>query len=66
MARAFGLDAIDLGASNTPGEDIAKAVQTPGPCLMRLPVRADANVFPMVPPGAPNRKMIGEKADACA
>ncbi len=66
LARAFGLDAVDLESSSAPGEDLAQAIQRPGPCLIRLPVRADDNVFPMVPPGAPNCQMIGEKANVCA
>jgi len=35
-------------------------MRTPGPCLVDLPVTDRANVYPMVPPGAANREMIGD------
>ena len=37
---------------------LARALGEPGPCLVNVPIARDANVYPMVPPGAPNREMI--------
>jgi acetolactate synthase-1/2/3 large subunit len=37
---------------------LARALAEPGPVLVNVPIAADANVYPMVPPGAPNREMI--------
>jgi len=41
---------------------LARAFATDGPCLVRVPIAAAENVYPMVRPGAPNREMIDEAA----
>jgi acetolactate synthase I/II/III large subunit len=58
IARGFGVGAYDLGTPGDPAETLARALAEPGPVLVNVPIAADANVYPMVPPGAPNREMI--------
>lgn len=66
IARGMGMRAFDLTTGGDPAEVIARAVAEPGPCLVRVPVHAAEGVYPMVPPGAANRDMIGDAAHACA
>jgi acetolactate synthase-1/2/3 large subunit len=64
LARAFGMSACDLGPAADPAGTLARALARRGPGLIRVPIAADANVYPMVPPGAPNRDMIaGDRHD---
>jgi acetolactate synthase-1/2/3 large subunit len=60
IARGFGIAACDLEDTHEPLAALARALGTPGACLVRVPIARDANVYPMVPPGAPNRQMIEE------
>ena len=66
VAEGFGVPAHDLGRGD-PLETLARALAAPGPCLIHAPVRPDEKVYPMVPPGAANRDMIGGegRAHAC-
>jgi len=59
IARGFGVEAYDLEGSADPGALLAKAFEADGPCLVRVPIAAETNVYPMVRPGGPNREMIG-------
>lgn len=62
IARGFGVPAHDLSETQDPIETLARAFSQPGPCLINAPVPAFENVYPMVPPGAGNTKMIlGDK-----
>ncbi len=63
IARGFDVNAIDLGRVEDPIASLAEALATPGPCLINVPIDAEENVFPMVPPGGANRDMIGGEAD---
>jgi len=38
---------------------LTRAMQTPGPCLINVPIDIEEEVTPMVPPGAANTTMIG-------
>jgi acetolactate synthase I/II/III large subunit len=38
---------------------LAMAIGEHGPCLINIPIDIDEDVYPMVPPGAANRTMIG-------
>jgi acetolactate synthase-1/2/3 large subunit len=58
IARAFGVDAHDLEVEADPLAALDAALCRPGPSLVRVPIEAAANVYPMVPPGAANRDMI--------
>ena len=59
IARAFGVGGCDLGETDDPRGLLGDAMTTPGPMLINCPIEAEAMVFPMVPPGAANRDMIG-------
>jgi acetolactate synthase-1/2/3 large subunit len=59
IARGFGVRAYDLGVGGDPEETLGRALREPGPVLVNVPIAADENVYPMVPPGAANREMIG-------
>jgi acetolactate synthase-1/2/3 large subunit len=59
IAEGFGMSAYDLATTDAPLATLAHALRTPGPCLIHAPIETSENVFPMVPPGAANRDMIG-------
>jgi len=60
IARGFGIPACDLEDTREPLAALERALATPGACVVRVPIAREANVYPMVPPGAPNRHMIEE------
>ncbi|TMA81253.1 MAG: acetolactate synthase large subunit, partial [Deltaproteobacteria bacterium] len=62
IARGFGMEACDLETVGDPASALARAFASNGPCLVRVPIAAAENVYPMVRPGAPNREMIDEAA----
>jgi acetolactate synthase-1/2/3 large subunit len=64
IARGFGVAAYDLGATADPLETLARGLSEPGPCLIRVPIAPEENVYPMVPPGAANKTMIGGETHA--
>jgi len=69
IARGFGLPAWRLGDAADPRAALATALAADGPCLIDVPIAREANVYPMVPPGAANRDMMiaGEsRANAAA
>ncbi len=59
VAQAFGIAAIDLDAAPNPCAALMEAIARPGPCLIHASIDAEQKVYPMVPPGAANRDMIG-------
>ena len=63
IARGFGVTAYDLGVAGDPLVRLSAALREPGPCLINVPIAAEVNVYPMVPPGAANRDMIDDVAD---
>ena len=65
VARGFGMRAWDLKAG-VPTEVLARAFAEPGPCLINVPISANEEVYPMVPPGAANTDMIGGETHAYA
>jgi len=58
VARAMGIEGIDLQECDDPAEDLRQALNTAGPSLINVPIDPEAMVFPMVPSGAANREMI--------
>lgn len=64
IAEGFGVRAVDLSESRDPLAALERALKCEGPCLVRVPVQAAENVYPMVPPGAANTDMICEDAPA--
>ncbi len=59
VARGFGLHAVDLDQAANPCAALIEAIHRPGPCLIHASIDIEQKVFPMVPPGAANRDMIG-------
>jgi acetolactate synthase-1/2/3 large subunit len=66
IARGFNVAAIDLGRVEDPIASLSHVLEERGPCLIHVPIAAEENVFPMVPPGGANRDMIGGEADDLA
>ena len=66
IARGFGMRATDIGDAADAGAALARALREPGPCLVNVPIAAEENVYPMVPPGGANRDMIGGEKHATA
>jgi acetolactate synthase-1/2/3 large subunit len=64
IAQGFGMTAYDLGRSNDPIATLAQAIHTDGPCLIHAPIDVNEKVYPMVPPGAANKDMIGNESPA--
>jgi acetolactate synthase-1/2/3 large subunit len=60
IARAFGVRGLRLDPGDDPIATLDEALSGPGPCVIDVPIEANANVYPMVPPGAANRAMICE------
>ena len=59
IAEGFGVPGYDLGTAKDPEAMLRHAFSESGPCLIHAPIDASEKVFPMVPPGAANRDMIG-------
>jgi acetolactate synthase-1/2/3 large subunit len=66
IARGFGMPAYDLAEAGDPCATLAQALRTPGPCLIHAPIDVQEKVYPMVPPGAANKDMIGGEVYANA
>lgn len=64
IAEGFGLKPFDLGRESDPHSALSHALMEKGPSLIHAPISNEEMVFPMVPPGAPNRQMIGGEAHA--
>jgi acetolactate synthase-1/2/3 large subunit len=58
-AQALGIAAVDLDQAANPCAALMEAIARPGPCLIHASIDAEQKVYPMVPPGAANRDMIG-------
>jgi acetolactate synthase-1/2/3 large subunit len=67
IAEGFGMKGYNLSASDDPLRTLARAFRERGPCLIHVPIDVNEKVYPMVPPGAANKDMIGGEAhaDAC-
>jgi len=66
LARAFDVRGLRLDPQRDPLAALAGALSMPGPCVIDIPVHEEANVLPMVPPGAANRHMIVHPEPAAA
>lgn len=60
IARGFGLPAYDVTDPAELDATLVRALQSPGSCLVNIPIAMDEDVYPMVPPGAANSTMIGD------
>ncbi|ETW94040.1 MAG: hypothetical protein ETSY2_50415, partial [Candidatus Entotheonella gemina] len=61
IAKGFGMTAYDLAHCHDPLETLAQAIHSDGPCLIHAPIDVNEKVYPMVPPGAANKDMIGDE-----
>lgn len=59
IAQGFGIQGFDLEKTDDPAGVLETALKIRGPVLINAPVDYEHNVYPMVPPGASNREMIG-------
>ncbi len=66
IAEGFGMKGYNLSASDDPLRTLARALRERGPCLIHVPIDVNEKVYPMVPPGAANKDMIGGEAHADA
>jgi acetolactate synthase-1/2/3 large subunit len=66
LARAFGIRGLRLDPRRDPLSALTAALAAPGPCVIEIPIHEQANVYPMVPPGAANHQMITEPELASA
>jgi acetolactate synthase-1/2/3 large subunit len=62
LARSLGVKAYDLADDENPRATLSRALRERGPCLMHVLIDAGEKVYPMVPPGAANRDMIGHES----
>src|SRR5262249_300695 len=62
ITRGFGMTVYDLATAPDPYSTLARALRTPGPCLIHARINPEEKVYPMVPPGAANTDMIGGEA----
>lgn len=58
LASAYGIDGVQITDRNRLVEDLETAFETKGPCVIEIMTDPEANVYPMVPTGASNDKMI--------
>jgi acetolactate synthase I/II/III large subunit len=58
IARAFGVPALDLESACAAHGALARALDTEGPMLIRVPIAAENHVLPMVAPGAANTEAL--------
>jgi acetolactate synthase-1/2/3 large subunit len=59
VAQGFGIDAVSLAETSDPERVLREMLNARGPCLIHVPIDLNEMVFPMVPPGAANKDMMG-------
>ncbi|HET6720937.1 MAG TPA: thiamine pyrophosphate-dependent enzyme, partial [Rhodocyclaceae bacterium] len=59
IAKGFGVAALDLDLCDDPKAALGEALKVRGPCLIHASIDMLQKVYPMVPPGAANKDMIG-------
>jgi acetolactate synthase I/II/III large subunit len=59
IARGFGMQSFEFQQGSEGLEKLSEALRQAGPSLINVPIDIDEDVYPMVPPGAANRNMIG-------
>jgi len=58
LAEAFGAVGLRASKPSEVAEVIRRAIETPGPVIIDFIVKAEENVFPMVPPNSPLNEML--------
>jgi len=66
LAESLGVKAYDLADDENPRATLTRALHERGPCLIHALINAEEKVYPMVPPGAANKDMIGHESHASA
>ncbi len=61
IAAGFGLQTCDLNNEVDPQAALQAIIDRPGPALIHVRIDAQQKVYPMVPPGAANTEMVGNK-----
>lgn len=61
IAAGFGLQTCDLNHEADPQAALQAIIDRPGPALIHVRIDAEEKVYPMVPPGAANTEMVGNK-----
>lgn len=61
LARAFGLEAFTVRTQASVPAAIKRLLSSDGPTLMHVRIDPQANVWPLVPPGADNHQMMQEE-----
>jgi acetolactate synthase-1/2/3 large subunit len=64
ISNGFGVSGTDLGKKDNPMEALKQELLKPGPALINIPIKADENVYPIVPPGKGNTEMVGGEYNA--
>ena len=64
IASGFGWKTWDLAGADDPDAVLREALSHKGPALIHVPIDRDEKVWPMVPPGAANRTMLGGENNA--
>ena len=59
LAEAYGATGVRLTDKTTLVADLGSALATPGPVVVDVKVTREANVYPMIAPGAAAREMVG-------
>jgi acetolactate synthase-1/2/3 large subunit len=59
LADAYGATGVLLTDKRTLVDDLRTALATPGPVVIDVKVSREANVYPMIAPGAAAREMVG-------
>jgi acetolactate synthase-1/2/3 large subunit len=58
VAESFGIPAFGVSRADQVDDAIARIVSEPGPLLAHVSIDAEANVWPLVPPGCSNATML--------
>ncbi|MNJ35605.1 Acetolactate synthase large subunit [compost metagenome] len=58
FAKSYGVTGLRASTSQEAEAIIQQSLNTPGPVLMEFNVKEEQNVYPMVPPGESNDRMI--------
>lgn len=59
IAEGFGVEAHNLSTADDPLGLLGHVLAKKGPCLINVPIDVEEKVYPMVPPGAANKDMLG-------
>ena len=63
LAEAFGATGIRVRKDEEIKPAIERARNTPGPVVIDFVIEPEANVYPIVPPGASNSEMMHQRFD---